>query len=288
MTTPLPQVIVLFSVALLLFGGVWSLLAWRSGLLRKSRVLSSVGVFGVLLALFCNIFTFTMQPTLQVSSNNLKEKITFTTYNRLYETKDMDKPTDYMRLEGSDIISLQEVSDPDYAAEFAKKLGFSYSHQSSDNDTALISRWPIKNSVSLQNGLKNVVRAEIESPYGELAAYAVHVVPPFDSDMYKEEQKQLKVLSDWIAKDRLPTVIGGDYNTAMYSPEMREHTEDIAHKVKSTTQKSWPTCNKSGSVTFKCYRIDHVYIPSSSDFHGSEISPDLGSDHRAVTVTFSL
>jgi endonuclease/exonuclease/phosphatase (EEP) superfamily protein YafD len=193
-----------------------------------------------------------------------------------------------MKIIESDIVSLQEVSTPDYTKDFAEKIGHQHYIQAPDNDTGLVSRWPIARSAMLQNGSKQVIRAEIETGNGLVAVYAVHITPPFTNSMYQEGIAELKQLSEWVTQDELPVIIGGDLNTAIYSPEMRTFTSNLSSTIKPTTEQRWPQCSWYGHGKLLCLRIDHIFIPQSSNFYGSTISPDLGSDHRAITVRLSL
>ncbi len=284
--SPTPQVLIISSLVLILISLIWALIAKKQGLIKKSRLVPVVIIASLFVSLFCFIFTLTIQSTAQISESD--EVIKITSYNRLYETEDNDTPAAYMKTIDSDIISLQEASTPDYTKTFAEKVGHQYYIQAPDNDTGLVSRWPITETEVLQNGSKQVIRAEIATDQGNIAVYAVHITPPFTESMYREGLVELKQLSEWIAEDELPVIVGGDLNTTIYSPEMRTFTSSLASKIKPTTEQRWPQCSWYGHGRLQCLRIDFVFIPTSSLFADSEISPDLGSDHRAITVQFSL
>lgn len=288
LTSPVPQIITIGWVLLATSASIWALLAHRQGSLRKSRFVLATILIGLVLAIFVAVFSLTVQPPTQVETADSSNQITFTTYNRLYEVSDLQTPASHVKNQQSDIISLQEVNSPTYTADFAKLVGLTHFIQAPDNDTGLISRWPIRSSEILQNGSKQVIRAEIETPYGLVAAYTVHITPPFSMQEYRQGLDELKQLSAWINNDKLPVLVAGDYNTAIYSPEMRSYTRETAQKVKPTTEQSWPACSWDGYGNLLCLRIDHVFIPSTASFYGSTISPSLGSDHRAITVRFSL
>ena len=288
LTSPAPQVLIISTVSLLVSGLFWFLGVGRSGF-SKNLFVAGVGVVVLVFAVFCIIYTHLIQPPAVVSSiSDASNPITVTTYNRLYENTDKLIPANYIGSTASDIVVLQEIHDQNYALEFSKLLGFEYVVQSPNNDVAIISRWPIVNSSVLQNVDKQVVRAEVETPRGVIAVFGIHITPPFSSSMYFDGLQELRNLSDWVASETLPVVVMGDYNTAIYAPEMRAHVSAIARVVKPTTEQAWPDCSRYGTFIFACLRIDYVFIPVSSEFYGSTISPDLGSDHRAVTVQFGL
>lgn len=282
LTSPAPQAILICLGTLALSSIGWFLL--NKGRARIAKIAGA----GIILAVFCTFTTLNLQPPLKVSSRTPNNQIAFTTYNRLFTTNDIQLPADYIGQQGSDIISLQEVLDPNYAQDFAKLAELDHYVQSTGNDVALVSRWPITSSEFRQNVDRQVLRAEVDSPYGTIVVYAVHISPPFTLTMYRDGLQELKNLQGWIAAETLPVVVGGDYNTAIYAPEMRSYTSAIAGKVIPTTEQRWPECSWFGFGGISCLRIDHAFIPATANFYGSTVSPDLGSDHRAVTVKFSL
>lgn len=241
----------------------------------------------LIILLFCVAFTLAIQQPIQ-SSNTDKSDIIVTTYNRRFDITDIKKPSSYIQSVSSDIVGLQEVSDPDYTKSFAGLIAHKYYIQAPDNDTGLTSRWPIIMSGILQNGSKQVIRAEIESDQGAIVIYSVHITPPFSDSMYKEGLAELKQLQEWISNEKLPVVVMGDFNTTIYAPGLRSFTNDLSSKIKQTTEQRWPQCSWYGHGRLLCLRIDFVYIPTKSEFTDSDISPDLGSDHRAITVRFRL
>jgi len=289
LVSPTPQVLIISITVLIIIAVLWTLFAKKRGLIKSARFVPITILTSTLIATFCFVFTLTIQPPSEVMTfTKINSPIKVTTYNRLYENPDIDTPASYMKSIGSDIISLQEANTPDYTKTFAEKTGLQHYIQAPDNDTGLVSRWPIAKSNILQNGGKQVIRAEIATDQGLVAVYAVHITPPFTETMYQEGLMELKQLGEWIAKDKLPVIVGGDFNTAIYSPEMRTFTKNVSNKVIPTTEQRWPECNWYGHGKLQCLRIDFVFIPTNSPFLGGEISPDMGSDHRAVTAQFSL
>lgn len=288
LSSPVPQIITIGWVLLAASASIWALLTHRQGTLKKSRLIRATILIGLVLSTFTTIFSLTIQPPAKTTNADISKQISFTTYNRLYEVNDLQTPASHIKDQQSDIVSLQEVHSSTYTADFAKLIGLTHFIQAPDNDTGIISRWPIRSSEILQNGSKQVIRAEIDTPHGIVAVYTVHITPPFSMQEYRQGLDELKQLSTWINNDKLPVIVAGDYNTAIYSPEMRSYTHETAQKVKPTTEQALPACSWEGYGKLLCLRIDHVFIPSTASFHGSTISPNLGSDHRAVTVRFSL
>lgn len=287
LVSPTPQVIIISTTIFIVVAILWVLLASQKKPIKSAWFTLTVITINSLFVLFCLIFTLTIQAPAQLMANT-KPLIKMTNFNRQFDSSNNGAPTEYMKTIESDIVSIQEASTPNYTKNFAEKIGHQYYIQAPDNDTGLTSRWPIVNSKILQNGSKQVIRADLATDQGDLVVYAVHITPPFTNSMYNEGLKELNQLNKWVAQETMPVAIGGDFNTTIYSPEMRIYTNNLTDRVKPTTEQRWPKCSWYGHGKLLCLRIDHIFIPQSSNFYGSTISPDLGSDHRAITVRFSL
>lgn len=285
--SPTPQVLIISTSVFLITSLAWYVLTKRRTKKLRSNTMLYVVALNLIVLLFCFAFTLAIQPPIQ-SSNTDESDIIVTTYNRRFDITDIKKPSSYIQSVGSDIVGLQEVSDPDYTKSFAGLIAHQYYIQSPDNDTGLTSRWPIIKSNILQNGSKQVIRAEIDTDQGVIVVYSVHITPPFSDNMYKEGLTELKQLQEWVSDEKIPVVVMGDFNTTIYAPGLRSFSSDLSSKIKQTTEQRWPQCSWYGHGRLQCLRIDFVYIPTNSIFTNSEISPDLGSDHRAITVRFRL
>ena len=119
-----------------------------------------------------------------------------------------------------------------------------------------------------------------------MAFYSLHLTGPFRAQFYEEKLIDNNSVIKILTNESLPYAIGGDFNTTVYSPGLRHFTTGVGSSVKPTVSGAFPECSRFKGLRILCLRIDHIYIPQSASMIKTTISPDLGSDHRALTVQF--
>ena len=148
-----------------------------------------------------------------------------------------------MRAVDADVWCLQEVftaaDGSDQAADLAAALGgFHVAHGSRFDlavfpesiGNAVLSRWPIVGSevrdLPAPDGLDElrcVVRADVDAPTGPLSVYSTHL--NWHLDQSDVRQEQVRTLCGFVAEgtraDAFPPVVGGDFNAAPESDEIR-------------------------------------------------------------------
>lgn len=262
--------------------------------LRNDRRLLAVNLAGLAVCVTVLWTAFTIQQPAGIAASK-EPVVTFATFNKLYSNSDTARAADYFRQQNVDVISLQEAQ-PQEIIKLKRQLGFEYSFMSERISTArgtvvgLISRHPIRSNqmIKLTNG-PALIRAEIRLPSNrDVAFYGVHLPGPFSPDLYRQRDANMVSVAQAIRGESLPAVLGGDFNTTIYSPSLREFNETIAVKARHTVTQRLPQCSWYGLREPLCARIDHVYIPKYASLIQTTLSPDIGSDHRAVIVRFSL
>lgn len=263
------------------------------GLQTNWRIIALVSV-GLLASVYSIYFSLTVQPPVQLSSTD-QPTITFATFNKLYSNSDLSRASDYFSDQNVDVLAIQEAQT-DEVEQIREQLGFEYSHAPDDLRTSfgtivgIISRYPIESAetIALTNDY-SLVRAVIVTPeQGKIAFYAVHLPGPFSPDLYRDRDTDIEALGRILQEETLPVVLGGDFNTTVFSPSLRQFNAVTDSIVQPVTLERWPQCSWYGYGAPLCLRIDHVYISEDLQLVDVNISPDLGSDHRAVVVEFAL
>ncbi|MBL8159318.1 endonuclease/exonuclease/phosphatase family protein [Candidatus Saccharibacteria bacterium] len=230
-----------------------------------------------------------LQPVAQPAVLPGNTMVRFITFNKLYTNTKIDEMAAYFKTERPDVIALQEIA-PNEVRRLASAMGYRHSYVSDYQNTvrgtsaALISRHPIveQRTIPLSQN-SSLVRIVTEVPgKGRIAFYAVHLVGPFSEDMYRERNEAARQMAFLLEADKLPLVIGGDFNTTVFSPILQDFNTVTTDSLYSVTAKQWPPCSWYGYGAPLCLRIDHVYHSQSLSLAGVRIAPNLGSDHRAV------
>lgn len=263
--------------------------------LRRSLPLIGVTATTWLAALFIVFQAFTAQQPITLVHTDEKKAITFATLNKLYTNYDFERFTDYLNDQDIDILALQEMR-PAEVQEVAERLGFEYVHMTrtfaSSGGTAvvLLSRFPFISAETVELATNHpVVRAEVETPSnGAIVVYAVHIPVPSSKFLYNKRNIVLDSLAETIQQEALPVLIGGDFNTTVYSPAMRRFSTTVSPRIAPIATERIPACSWYGYGLPLCVRIDHIFAPRNAQITDFTISPAIGADHRAIIADIVL
>lgn len=119
-----------------------------------------------------------------------------------------------------------------------------------------------------------------------LELLGTHPLPPTSAEYAAFRNQQLRAVAQIVRGLPRPTVLVGDLNTTSWSPWFRELI-DISNMRDSRlgfgVQPSWP-----GRAAAIGIAIDHVLISRDIAVERRMVGPDIGSDHRPVTVDLRI
>lgn len=119
----------------------------------------------------------------------------------------------------------------------------------------------------------------------------LHLVPPGDPAMLREQRVQFAWLSDWARSltkgaDQPAAILAGDFNSTTSSPQhafLRDAGLIESHaQAGRGTGHTWPDIAPLSNLPG--IRIDHVYITSHLRAVDARVGPSIGSDHRPQVV----
>ncbi len=123
---------------------------------------------------------------------------------------------------------------------------------------------------------------------GNVAVYSVHIPVPSSDLLYNKRNIVLESLAKTLDEDELPVMVGGDFNTTIYSPAMRTFKSATSTTLKAITEDKIPACSWYGYGSSLCIRIDHVFTSKDIQIIDRMLAPDLGSDHRAIITKINF
>lgn len=260
-----------------------------------TRKFGFVLVAGFIASYHSLAYTLTLQPQTAITADKGQTTIKFATFNKLYKNKDLQKTVDYFKKQNVDVLAVQEANEGEIK-QLSEQLELRYFNESGTVQVGggahvgVLSRYPITESKSIELGSgPSLLRAAITTPKnGELAFYSLHLSGPFTLASYQRHNTDIKRVARVLKEERLPAVLGGDFNTTIFSPTLRDFNDTIDHEYQTVTTDPWPTCSWYGFGTPLCIRIDQVYIPKRAKLIYTFVAPNLGSDHRAIVTEFAL
>jgi len=191
-----------------------------------------------------------------------------------------------------DVILFQEYTF-DWHEAIAAKLGNDYPYVTYDArddsfGTAIYSRFPFvskpENYLPLGSSPLPQIRAVVEIGRSRIAIYNVHLLPPINYEYIVETRLQFANLARLLSEERLPVILGGDFNFTERTPQADRladiglrNTHHLAGWGRGTT---WP--NLSVFRLLPAIRLDHIFLSSELTCSESTVGTGEGSDHRPV------
>ena len=217
---------------------------------------------------------------------NVNQTIRLTTYNVLYANHDHARTLDFLRQNDADVVVLMEV--PPHWTEALETLDDLYPYRLNCSDhracrLAMLSRVPLRNASAglADDGRTRVVDAVLRIGGGELRVMATHLSKGLSLDDYALQSQQLAGLLEHIGDATLPTVLAGDFNMAPWTPRLRRFADRADLTIAPGLNGTWPAMLPVPARI----PIDHVMTGPGLRVVDRTVGPDVGSDHRPVTVT---
>jgi endonuclease/exonuclease/phosphatase (EEP) superfamily protein YafD len=217
--------------------------------------------------------------------------LTFATFNKLYINENFASDTIFLSASDVDVLALEEASEAD--VEYARKaLRHDYSFttdcdcSAGTTEVGISSKYPIVNAKTIyEHDNAVILRAVIRSEdFGEFVVYAVHMHVPYTLSNYNLRDDAFGILSINVRQEEEPVVVMGDFNTTLFSPDMRKFIADTPG-VTNITDRRWPSCTWYGyNGELNCLRIDHIFISNGANVVAQEIGGEGYSDHRPLLV----
>lgn len=202
-------------------------------------------------------------------------------HNILYGNKRMDELIAQIRATDADILTLQEISEVNFA-QLKTGLGDEYPHYQvclySHGGVAVMMR---DLGALLEYGCVKKSRLawmRVETALGPITVGSIHQLWPWPNAQFW--QRDLFV-SDIVVLER-PVILGGDFNNVPWASSVQSTANAAGGRLPRGLARSyvfdhpWPR-----------FRIDHVIAPLDADI-SARITPGWGSDHLGVTADIRL
>lgn len=214
--------------------------------------------------------------------------------NVLTSNPEKEKVIRYLREQDPDIVILLETNQAWIDVIF-EELGRAYPYHLKrprpDNfGICLMSRIPFSNAEITFWGEDFLpsVDARFKAESGrEFRVIGTHPLPPIRDANWKSRNLQLAEVASAVADDASPTLVAGDFNSSPWSPWFKDFLKDSGLHDSGRGFGIWPTW-VPGSLVMFALPLDHICVSEEIVVHSRKVSPALGSDHRAVTLSFSI
>lgn len=226
------------------------------------------------------------------------DAITVMSVNLLMINQSTGAIVDEILAEQPDILLAQEYA-PQWHEAFQKRItpALPYAQFVVRDDsfgTAIYSKFPFVGKVDMDlplgQGAEPQVRAVVHVGDRDVAAYNIHLLPPWGIEYVTENRTQFADLLTLLEHEPLPCILAGDFNFTEASPNaarLRElglrDAQDVAGWGRGAT---WP---QNGFFRWiPGIRLDHIYVSHSIRCLTCRPGTGTGSDHRPVITRMEL
>jgi endonuclease/exonuclease/phosphatase (EEP) superfamily protein YafD len=267
------------ALGLLLCAGV----AW----VARSRLLSLIGLLPAIVLLAPVAMEYA--PKRHVTPTGQTCRVM--SMNLLYKNQNTAAIVKQIRTADPDVLLVEEFTLFQNDA-LQKDIGDEYPYQCiaasrGSSGIGIFSRIPMSDGrdIGLFNSHQQL-RATLHLSDGDVALYAIHLKSPQSINSVSQARIQTADLVDRLKNEKLPIVIGGDFNFTEDSPNAAAlrglglvSTHDLAGHGRGTT---FP-CNRGFSL-LPGIRIDHVMLSRELTCSRSYVGGNSGSDHRPIVA----
>lgn len=157
-----------------------------------------------------------------------------------------------------------------------------------DYGLALFSRFPLKHAEIQYFGDTDrpTIIAELDLAGNAITLVIPHPSPPKSQTEAILRNRQLSEIANHLAGHNGPKFLIGDLNITPWSPYFKDLLDQSGLRESRTgfgLQPTWPT-----TMPLLYIPIDHILVSADIRVHKHQLGPGIGSDHRPVSVDFSI
>jgi endonuclease/exonuclease/phosphatase (EEP) superfamily protein YafD len=262
---------------------ICTILAW----LVRSRLFSIIAFLPAILLLTPVAMDYLPKKPATVNAHACRVM----SMNVLYKNQNTDAIVKQIRLADPDVVLVEEFTLFQNGA-LQKEIGEDYPYQCifadhGSSGIGIFSRFPLSDAgdIGLYSSHQQL-RATLHLPGGDVALYAVHLRCPQSVRSIATERLQTADLIDRLKNEKLPIVVGGDFNFTPDSPNAAAlraiglvSTHDLAGHRRGATFPATGRWSRLPGI-----RIDHVMLSRELTCSRSYVAGNSGSDHRPIVA----
>ncbi|WP_437228982.1 endonuclease/exonuclease/phosphatase family protein [Planctomicrobium sp. SH661] len=262
-----------------LFGSIAAVICAGIGRSRKLVIVS------LMLLIFNLSSVIVISPSVKPVS-----PLSAMTANVFFRNPDASRFIHYVRRVQPDFFVLTEFT-PNWATQL-EVLHEEYPHRLAEPRTnpfgiALYSKFPLEEAKLIDSHASGFpsISAIITRYETKVQILGTHPIPPVGRRNAAVRNAQLADLAELSRTSKHPVILLGDLNIAPWSPYFKDLCRN-GNLINADTALLSPTWHRKNP--FFCVPIDFALTSPRVDVYSHEIGPEIGSDHRPVTIRMNI
>lgn len=256
-------------------------------LLARRWILAGIGVVVVAAGVWTQV------PLWVAHTAPSGQRITLVQSNIKLGAGDLDAVGRIVADNDAAVLTMNEVT-PDAAARIETSalrslLPFRYVVAGTGGvGTAILSRYPLRDTALLDGYALNSLRATVEIPgVGDTVVYAMHPIPPYPYDSSRWVREMGMTRAELRAQRGARVLVGGDFNATWDHRQFRDLLREGYTDATETAGAGWLPTYPRDEWYGPLIGIDHVLARgfTATDVHTADVAR---SDHRALVARLTV
>lgn len=254
-------------------------------IIKKQKTIKSLLVVFIIL-----LNLFPVLGSIKINDSTKKQGFTIEVINLLSKNKKYDAVRNEINENSPDILVIQELNDK-WSEELQQiKENYPYIYEISRDDCfgiALYSKIHITEIKKLNVGTLNLpgIAAFCDYKGKVFEIICIHTTPPTCQKYFKNTQKIIDDLANYVVENGHNVIIAGDFNTAPYSYNYKNFVK--TSKMKDLSNIFHPTWSAFWLSPFRI-TLDHIFVSKAFTVRNYAVGKNIGSDHFPIWAEISF
>ena len=254
-------------------------------IIKKQKTIKSLLVIFIIL-----LNLFPVLGSIKINDSTKKQGFTIEVINLLTKNKKYNAVRKEINDKSPDILVIQELDDKWSEELQAVKENYPFIYEISRQDNfgiALYSKIHITEIRKFFVGTLDVPAISAFCDYeGKVfEIICIHTTPPTNQTYFKNTQKIINDLANYVAENGHNVIITGDFNTAPYSYNYKNFVK--TSKMKDLSNIFHPTWSAFWLSPFRI-TLDHIFVTKSFAVRDYAVGNNIGSDHLPIWAEISF
>ncbi len=254
-------------------------------IIKKQKTIKSLLVIFIIL-----LNLFPVLGSIKINDSTKKQGFTIEVINLLTKNKKYNAVRKEINDKSPDILVIQELDDKWSEELQAVKENYPFIYEISRQDNfgiALYSKIHITEIRKFFVGTLDVPAISAFCDYeGKVfEIICIHTTPPTNQTYFKNTQKIIDDLANYVVENGHNVIITGDFNTAPYSYNYKNFVK--TSKMKDLSNIFRPTWSAFWLSPFRI-TLDHIFVTKSFAVRDYAVGNNIGSDHLPIWAEISF
>lgn len=254
-------------------------------IIKKQKTIKSLLVIFIIL-----LNLFPVLGSIKINDSTKKQGFTIEVINLLTKNKKYNAVRKEINDKSPDILVIQELDDKWSEELQAVKENYPFIYEISRQDNFGIALYSKIHITEIRKFFVGTLEVPAISAFCDYEGkvfeiICIHTTPPICQKYFKNTQKIIDDLANYVVENGHNVIITGDFNTAPYSYNYKNFVK--TSKMKDLSNIFHPTWSAFWLSPFRI-TLDHIFVTKSFAVRDYAVGNNIGSDHLPIWAEISF